>query len=771
MLAAGNYGDILFYNLNKVSPVTIKSADASKPAVFSSIKFSSSKNLWLDGVNVQFKPSASTMSWSSGLEILGSTNIKVSNSDLVGGLAVNGVPESATSLDNTGNVIGRPVARGVSIRNSTGVQIVDSEIKTFFKGIVLDNSSGVTISNNDIHGLRGSPVSGSDVSNVVVTNNHLHDSNPWRYLTGGDHGDFVHFWTNPATQTTASSNITVSNNFIDQGQGAPLLGIYMDDNGNGLGFNNVKITDNVIFNNDGQGVRLENNHNAVVTDNSFIQSRATGQAPGVVFTNGTSGVTFTRNILSGAASATLGPDANGNLLLQRMDAGAANYYGKVFINALTIGATAADLAIIPSSSIAGKGYGSSLSVYSATSASSQAVFMTSQGVTDHKQITFNAGLSTLSSAAKSSSTTSSYSWDFGDGTKGSGANIVHNYAKVGDYSVTLTMKDAFGNISTSKHDLPVVDQYLMHIDFTKTGILETSAYASPFVGATSTSKLITTTSGTAYHLMGSNFFEAPEATADQIFNRKAFTLSFSLQRDSAGAGTGYILGVHDSWGIALNAKGELEFSMKNQVGTSYRITSAGANLANTSNHNIDVSFDSAKSIATIFVDGKSVGSGTVQGSTRMMASWGLAVGNPYGTSVAGKIGDISLIDYAKTSTQVTGSATTGTTTAPSTNVAVVTSPTTTAPATSTTTTTTSTPQRLSATATTSSTQATVTSTTSATSFATPSLGEALVGSGSTAGASTNPFLQQPSSSASIFTASSLSTQTSLLNSLATSRSL
>ena len=41
-----------------------------------------------------------------------------------------------------------------------------------------------------------------------------------------------------------------------------------------------------------------------------------------------------------------------------------------------------------------------------------------------------------------------YSWDFGDGTSGSGVMASHVYKKTGNYTVTLEVMDAAGNLAS-----------------------------------------------------------------------------------------------------------------------------------------------------------------------------------------------------------------------------------------------------------------------------------------------------------------------------------
>jgi hypothetical protein len=49
----------------------------------------------------------------------------------------------------------------------------------------------------------------------------------------------------------------------------------------------------------------------------------------------------------------------------------------------------------------------------------------------------------------------SWSWDFGDGFSGSGSTAPHIYAAAGEYTVTLTVADAYGNSHTAVHQVSV----------------------------------------------------------------------------------------------------------------------------------------------------------------------------------------------------------------------------------------------------------------------------------------------------------------------------
>jgi len=66
-------------------------------------------------------------------------------------------------------------------------------------------------------------------------------------------------------------------------------------------------------------------------------------------------------------------------------------------------------------------------------------------------VNFNASASSAMTGRK----IVSYTWDFGDGSAGSGVLASHTYTAIRNYTVTLTVKDDLGNTSTVSRDVSV----------------------------------------------------------------------------------------------------------------------------------------------------------------------------------------------------------------------------------------------------------------------------------------------------------------------------
>jgi hypothetical protein len=323
-LAAGQYGDLTISKKTYASDLTIASADASHPAEFNSILVTGSSGVRFEGLNVNLLPSPLTTTFSAVVRIVSSSQVTFTGGHVQARLATTGVPQTSTTLDSTGNVIGLPTARGFSIESSGSVLVQGVEITQVFKGIVLSGVQNVAIRGNNIHDFRTSAIVAGDADHVVIDGNRLEGSHPF----GPDHADFIHFITSPGQPNSASTDVAITNNVLDVGDGLPPLGIYFDDNGYGVGFSQLNISGNLILNQVGQGVRLENVSASTVTGNVLLQTGPiTNHTPGIVTDGSASSLEISGNI---TAFANNNPNSQANIhdntLVQNTTAGSSGYY-------------------------------------------------------------------------------------------------------------------------------------------------------------------------------------------------------------------------------------------------------------------------------------------------------------------------------------------------------------------------------------------------------------------------------------------------------------
>ena len=338
LLAAGDYGDVSIKNKVFADGITLTSADPLNVATFHTLTVYGSQGVHIDDVGVKFTPTAATVASSAGVKIDSSSDISFIRSWVHGGDAVNGVPQTATTTDSTGNVIGMPAGYGINISNSTDVRVAAVEVSHIDRGIVLSNDQNILIANNDIHDLRRSGIVGSGLRDVSIDGNHIHDSNPWRWgqTPAGDHADFLALWTDPS-QTYDSTNVRIVNNVMEQGKGVAVLGMWLQgDAYSGTGtaaFVNATISNNAILDGNGQGIALWGVNNSTVDHNVLLQTSGDAKAgPGIMLRTGVTDVSVTDNISAAAVSdlsKSAGDQANavsGNQLVQNLNPDVDGFY-------------------------------------------------------------------------------------------------------------------------------------------------------------------------------------------------------------------------------------------------------------------------------------------------------------------------------------------------------------------------------------------------------------------------------------------------------------
>lgn len=296
-LAPGEYGNAGVGR--RRTPLTLVSADPANPAIFRTFTVSESSDVTVENIVVNFTPDAKTVSWSCTVNIEESQNVSFLKSRVTGGPAVSGVEMTAKGTDRTDNVIGIPTGRGVCISSSQGVTVADNEVSKFHRGFVMNRVSKVILRHNDVHDMRTTAIVGSEVSDLLIEGNHLHDAHPWRWgeTPAGDHADFLALWSNP-NQKTPNARVSVIGNRFEQADGKDILGMWFEGK-EAAPFTDAVIAKNVflIANLQGillwhtQGARIEQNIMRRVGDNPK-------QSPGILLRDGVTGVTMSNNTLN-----------------------------------------------------------------------------------------------------------------------------------------------------------------------------------------------------------------------------------------------------------------------------------------------------------------------------------------------------------------------------------------------------------------------------------------------------------------------------------------
>jgi hypothetical protein len=323
-LAPGSYGDVTVSGKAYSPAISLTSADPANPAVLRTLTVKGLTGLHVSGLTVAFTPDMTTLGFTQAVTVDGCADVTLDHLKVKGGLAVNGVPETATTLDSTDNVIGRPCGRGVTIMNSHDVALTNSEVTVFDRGVLIASSQSVLIQQNDIHGLRHTGMVGGGFSDVTIDGNLIRDADPWRVgqTPVGDHSDMLAFWSG-AGQTTPNARVKITNNVMLQNK-APSLGMWFQGGGDGKSpFTDFTIAGNLIAVPNLQGIALWQAQGGTISGNTLVQTQVpqmtaeqvTKQLPTVLLLDDVSGVTVTNNALGVAMADRTGlSTASGNTL-------------------------------------------------------------------------------------------------------------------------------------------------------------------------------------------------------------------------------------------------------------------------------------------------------------------------------------------------------------------------------------------------------------------------------------------------------------------------
>lgn len=243
-LAAGDYSNVSIRELNFSKNITITSADADRPAVFTDLSVKDSRGITFS--NIEF--SANEKSPLFSFSVLGSKDIAFDR------IEVHGTP----GLDSQNG------ESPFLIRNSEDVSVTNSEFYDLWHGLSALDNEGLTLTGNFFHDIRTDGIRGGGNSDVVIANNVFTDF----YPAEGDHPDAIQLWT---TNTSASArNIIITQNIVVRGDGAPIQGIFLRDQVGSLPFRNVTITDNIVIGGLYNGIAVNGIDGGLISRNTVL---------------------------------------------------------------------------------------------------------------------------------------------------------------------------------------------------------------------------------------------------------------------------------------------------------------------------------------------------------------------------------------------------------------------------------------------------------------------------------------------------------------------
>jgi Ca2+-binding RTX toxin-like protein len=241
-LAPGDYGALVLKS-GAFGGVTITSLDSSNPATISGLNLTNVSGLRFD-----------TLEFST----IGATDLYPFRLTRTSDISFN-------KLDVHGTKNGNPSddQLGFLIRESDGISIKNSEFYEQKFGINHLDSKNLVFEGNYFHDLQTDGIRGGGSSNVYILNNKFTDF----YPALGDHPDAIQFWT---TNTTVSvSNIVVSGNVIERGNGAAMQGIFFRDATGTMPFQNVTIENNSLVGTMYNGIMIQGGKNVSIANNKL----------------------------------------------------------------------------------------------------------------------------------------------------------------------------------------------------------------------------------------------------------------------------------------------------------------------------------------------------------------------------------------------------------------------------------------------------------------------------------------------------------------------
>ena len=646
LLAAGNYGFLqLIDGFTKfdvthsaAAPVTIRSADAARPAVFTGLDMRNASGFTFENVTFDYTYKAADQIWSSPFMVTGGRDITIRGSTFDGDVAV-----KRNAIDD-----GHGFANGFSARATTNLTFEDNTISNFMRGVTVTELDNVRITGNDIHSIRSDGLVLSSVQGVLIENNHIHN---FRHAPGSlDHQDFIQFFTNGSKRP--NTDIVIRNNLLDIGAGDLAQSIFMRNEevdlgraGSAMFYRNVLIEQNTIYNDQLAGITLGEAAGVVIRNNTVLHANgrtegATGSVsiPVIAVATASTDVTIVSNVagrvaggLQGTAAVPPGWTIANNLQVQDQNSSAPNHYSSLFLStSLDRTGGAHGFVAKPGGLIETMGAGADRLLLDRTPATVTPQFNVSHLESEPGVHVFDAAIASFGPAGALTAAQGQFVWDLGDGTLASGPVVQHRYAAPGTYDVTLTFVQPDGTVIATTESVIRLPLDLLRFDratgqfgvVTDTGETMLALKAGAAIGAAGAMMLDLGSPGA--------LATVPPKLIEGLFKADNFDLSLQLTADPVANTWGEVFRLHGTLLGIVGRTGDFHFTVWTDAGTSVTLSSRGVNLLDGKMHDISIRHDADLGVLRMLVDGQFATQTPMTANLSVMGQHGLTFGNPWG---------------------------------------------------------------------------------------------------------------------------------------------
>ena len=599
--------------------VMIQSADLANPTDLVRVSFRDVENVSVKGFDVD-STGIARPGWYSDLMVFSSENVTITDTDFTSkgeGLLDYHDPDSTG-----GRIMGR-------VEDSRDFTFEDNTVSNYFHGLGIYETVDITVSGNEFTAMQGDGIRLAGVQNVEISENYLHDF--LGSAKSANHDDFIQIWSYGTTLLT--SNVTITDNILDTGEGTSAQGIFIGNEEFKHGqedraYQEIVISNNFVHSGTANGIYVLGAENVEVSNNTLLWNQSAGEyrnadsdgfstAPRIVLEDITNG-----DLLFNIAP-TFARDGNinavGNQTISYGSSNADNFVDNHFVDAGGASEETGDfLQLRPDSSFVGTVGSSHIAPVTQSAGGVDAVFTVDRSDQDPQTYTLDAGLSV--DGAGYLGNAYDFVWTIGDDTVLEGRQVQHTFDTPGTETVRLDVFRDGELLDSSGRNLPVQSNELLSLDLTGTDVTDTSDYGSSvdIVGADAV--------GGGYRIGGKDRITV-DTDEGQLESLASFGLDveFKILDDDAGK-----LLTHNTFSVWISNYGNVMVDLWTDEG-SFRVNTTDGSPADGKVHSVSVTYDGE--MLSLYLDDELIDESEASGFTSSKDVQGLTLGGRFGGGV------------------------------------------------------------------------------------------------------------------------------------------